>query len=162
MSRLVIRFKAFLAALFGMLFLVTVAHACSCESYGEPRSDAKEYYTTKFKGAIFTGTLRKITHDPARDSGGITFSELLIEVDQYWLGVTKLEMTVLVPGPNTSCWFSWKTGQKSFFIAAEFGGRLYDSYCDRANWGGGKGSGTTWEDYTLSVLGKAKNFGKPK
>lgn len=140
----------------GILAALDVS-ACSCETYGMPRSDAKEYYGTKFKGSIFTGTVKEIIHDPKSDDGGITFSQLLVEVDQYWLGVDKAVTTVLAPGPNTSCWFDWKVGQTDFFIASFSKDGLYFSHCDLANWGGSY-SQKGWLDYTNKILGRPKSF----
>ena len=136
--------------------------ACSCETYGQPRTDAGEYYTKKFNGAIFTGTIASIKHDPASDSGGITYSELTVDVDQYWLGVNKPSIVLLVAGPNTSCWVDWKIDSEGFFIGSkEDYGRLYYSYCDVANWKFGDSESSLIE-YTTNLLGKAKSFPKRK
>jgi len=136
-------------------------YACSCETYGQPRKDAREYYTKKFKGAIFTGTVESIEHDPAYEGGGITYSKLKIAVDQFWLGVRTRSMLIEVPGPNSSCWFGWKTGQEGFFIAETFEGGLQYAGCDVANWRPSN-SKTTLTDYTTKLLGKPKSFPKPK
>ena len=135
--------------------------ACSCETYGQPRTDAGEYYTKKFNGAIFTGTIASIKHDPASDSGGITYSELTVDVDQYWLGVTDARTAILVPGPNTSCSVDWKLGEKGFFIASNVHGRLHYAACDIANWRPDN-SETEIVDYTTNLLGKPKSFPKAK
>jgi hypothetical protein len=149
----------------GVLFLFMIASldalACSCETYGQPRKDAKEYYTKEFKGAIFTGTVESIEHDPAYEGGGITYSKLKIVVDQYWLGVLTPSMLIEVPGPNTSCWFGWKTGQEGFFIAEAFEGGLQYAGCDVANWKPSN-SKATLEAYTAKILGKPMSFPKPK
>lgn len=149
--------KTLFAATFGVLLFYSSSYACACETYRVPRADAKQYYLKEFRGAIFTGTVKSIEHDPAKDSGGITYSKLLIDVDRYWLGVSKPETTVFVAGPNTSCWFDWKLGQKSFFIAKRLKGGLFYSPCDVLNWGGTQGS-VEWEDYTKRVLGNSKRF----
>lgn len=135
--------------------------ACSCETFGQPRRDAREYYTKKFGGAVFTGTIRAIKHDPAAASGGITTSSLTVEVDEYWLGVTEPLLTVLTYGPNTSCSINWKIGTKDFFIASKYDSRLYHADCDLANWGARYPS-AKWADYTLKVLGRAKRFPKAR
>jgi hypothetical protein len=124
---------------------------------GNHRADAKEYYRKKFNGAIFTGTIKEIKHDPEANSGGITFSELRIEVGQYWLGVTKPDIVLLTHGPNTSCWVDWKLGEKYFFIASNINGRLYRSMCDLANWGGNYPN-SVWSDYIRKILGPSKSF----
>ncbi|MEO8647998.1 MAG: hypothetical protein ABI539_02410 [Acidobacteriota bacterium] len=66
-------------------------------------------------------------------------------------------MTVLVVGPNTSCWFDWKVGQTDFFIASKEGAQLYDAFCDRANWGGSYPE-AEWLNYTNKILGRPKSF----
>jgi len=147
------------------LFLVLLlpsakTFACSCESYGTPRKDAKEYYTKKFDGAIFNGTVASIKHDPAYDEGGITFSELTINVNQYWLGVNSPTIVLLVPGPNTSCWFDWKIGQEALFIASKYEGNLQLAICDLANWKPSN-SEANLDEYTTGLLGKPKSFPKP-
>lgn len=154
-------FPLYLLAIVAIFLVAGSANACSCETYGQPRKDAKEYYRKKFDGAIFTGTIKEIKHDPAADSGGITYSELRIEVDQYWLGVIKPDIVLLVPGPNTSCWVDWKLGEKDFFVTSYSNGRMYHSMCDLANWGGNYPS-SKWSDYTRKILGPAKSFAKPK
>lgn len=149
---------------FVLVFCSVAAHnvsACSCPTYGEPRHDAKEYYGKKFKGAIFTGTIKEIIHDPKSEDGGITFSQLRIEVNKYWRGVNKPVVTILAVGPNTSCWFDWKLGQTDFFIAAKEGAHLYYSYCDLANWGGSYPN-RVWLDYTNKILGRPKSFTRKK
>lgn len=143
------------------LFSAISAFACSCETYGQPRADAKEYYTKKFRGAIFVGTIKAFKHDPAAGLGGLTWSELSVEIDEYWLGVSKPLVTVLTDGPNSSCFQDWKTGTKSFFIATEHNGRLYRAICDLANWGGDYPS-VKWADYTTEILGQSKRLSKPK
>jgi hypothetical protein len=155
------RFPMCLLALVVGFLAVTNADACSCETYGQPRKDAKDYYQKKFDGAIFTGTIKEIKHDPNSDSGGITYSELRIEVDQYWLGPVKEDVVLLVPGPNTSCWLDWKLGKKKFFVASNSNGSSYYSICDVANWGGTYPS-SKWSDYTRKILGSAKSFPKGK
>lgn len=147
------------------LFLVLLlapanTFACSCETYGEPRKDAKDYYTKKFNGAIFTGTVASIKHDPASDAGGITFSELTINVNQYWLGVSSPTIVLLVPGPNTSCWLDWKSGQEDFFIGSNYEGKLHLALCDWANWKPSD-SKANYTEYTTGLLGKPKSFPKP-
>lgn len=143
------------------MFSASTVKACSCETYAQPRKDAKEYYRKKFDGAIFTGTIKGIIHDPAADAGGITFSELRIEVDQYWSGVTNPNIVLLVLGPNSSCWVDWKLGEKHFFVASKSNGRLYRSMCDIANWGGNY-PGSEWSDYTRKILGPSRSFPKTK
>jgi hypothetical protein len=137
------------------------AFACHCDTYGEPRKDAKEYYTKKFDGAIFTGTVTSIRHDPKYDQGGITDSELTIRVDQHWLGVTKPTMVLRVHGPYSTCWFNWKVGDERFFIAVRWKGIFYDAFCDRANWMPSN-SDLSLEEYTTKLLDKPKSFPKPK
>ncbi len=161
MKRLLGRWPLYLFSIATVFIVVGRANACSCETYGQPRKDAKEYYRKKFDGAIFTGTIKEIKHDPAVDSGGITFSELWIEVDQYWLGVTKSDIVLLVMGPNTTCWVDWKLGEKYFFIGSNLNGRLYNSMCDIANWGGDYPN-SKWSDYTRKILGRSKSFPKNK
>lgn len=154
-------FPLYLFAIIASLLSAGNAFACHCETYGQPRKDAKEYYRKKFDGAIFTGTIKEIKHDPADALGGLTYSELLIEVEQYWLGAIKPEVTLLVYGPNGTCWQGWKVGEKHFFVASKFNGRLYHSMCDLANWGGSYPS-SKWSDYTRKILGPPKSFAKPK
>ena len=137
------------------------ALACSCETYGEPRKDAKEYYTKKFDGAIFTGKVLSMKHDPAYEAGGITESELTIGVDQYWLGVKTPTVILMVSGPNTSCWFDWKVGEEGFFVAGKFRGTFYLAFCDQANWMP-YDSNVSVQEYTTKLLGKPKSFPKPK
>jgi hypothetical protein len=149
-----------LLPLFTILVMGYEVYACSCETYGQPRKDAREYYTKKFDGAIFTGTIKAIKHDPAADSGGITMSKLTVEVDEYWRGVTNQLLTVHVFGPNTSCSVDWKVGTKMFVIASRYKGELYRSDCDLVNWGGYYPE-AKWADYTRRTLGRARRFRKP-
>lgn len=134
MMRSLGKFPSFLLPLLITFFAAYEVRACSCETYGQPRKDAREYYTKKFDGAIFIGTIKAIKHDPAADSGGITMSKLTVEVDEYWRGVTNQILTVHVVGPNTSCSVDWKVGTKMFAIASRYKGQLYRSDCDLANW----------------------------
>lgn len=151
------RFSLLWLSLLTILLASYESYACSCETYGQPRKDAEQYYKKKFDGAIFTGTIKAIEHDPTADAGGITMSQLTIEVDEYWLGVSKQLLTVHVAGPNTSCSIDWKIGTKMFVIASRFDGRLYRSDCDLANWGGFYPD-AKWAGYTLRTLGRAKRF----
>ena len=146
-----------------LVLLLTPAStfACSCETYFTPRKDAKEYYTKKFDGAIFNGTVASIKHDPASDAGGITFSELTINVNQYWLGVSNPTIVLLVPGPNTSCWMRWKAGQEDFFIGSNYEGKLHFALCDLVNWQPSDSKADLTE-YTTNLLGKPKSFPKPQ
>ena len=149
-----------IAGVLVVLFVIASMNAfgCSCETYGVPRKDAKEYYTKKFDGAIFLGTVASIKHDPKSNEGGITFSELTVNVSQYWRGVTKPTFALLVAGPNTSCWFDWKVGEESFFIVDE---NRYLSICELANWKPSDSKSPITE-YTTELLGKSKSFTKPK
>jgi hypothetical protein len=160
-----IRFRKALLRIFPLFLALLLApastFACSCETYGVPRNDAKEYYTKKFDGAIFTGTVASIKHDPASDSGGVTYSELTINVDQYWLGVNGPKIVLLVPGPNTSCWLDWKNGQENFFIGSNYEGKLHFALCDRLNWKPSDSKADLTE-YTTRLLGKPKSFPKPR
>lgn len=156
-----VRYLLYLPAFLTILVWANGALACSCETYGQPRKDAQEYYRKKFDGAIFTGTIKEIKNDPAAAAGGITFSELRIDVDQYWLGVAKPNVAVFVYGPDTSCWADWKAEEKAFFIASNHDGRLYYSVCEVVNWVGSYPD-SDWSDYTRKVLGPPKSFLKNK
>lgn len=155
------RIFVFVLSVIGPFILHGEAIACSCESYGQPRGDAKKYYRTVFDGSIFTGTIIEIKHDPRADDGGITYSELQIEVEEYWLGVKNSTLSVFVAGPNTSCYVDWKVKQKTFFIAQRMDGKLYYSNCDLANWGGTYPK-SDWSKYTNTILGKPQKFAKTK
>lgn len=147
-----------------LLFIALVdAYACGCETYREPRKDAREYYTEQFGGAIFTGTVVSIKHDPKHDEGGITYSDLIVNVNQYWLGVTKPTLVLKVSGPNTSCWLDWKVGEEHFFVVKNSHGALYYAYCDRLNWTPFIASKSELVEYTTNLLGKKpRSFPKPK
>ena len=147
---------AFLVLIFG----TQQTFACSCETNDQPRKDAREYYTKIFDGAIFTGTIKAI-NNPATADGGITMSELSVEVDEYWLGVTTKTVSVLVFGPGTSCSNDWKVGTKTFFIASRYKNLLFMAICDLANWGGDYPN-AKWAEYTYKTLGPSKRFPKPK
>jgi hypothetical protein len=155
----ILKIAIVLMTLLGLAAIDT--HACSCNSYGVPRKDAKEYYAKKFDGAIFTGTVASIKHDPAFEDGGITFSDLTVNVNQYWLGVTKPTVVLKVHGPNSTCWFNWRVGDERFFVAGESDGIFYDAYCDLANWMPFN-SKVSFAEYTTSLLGKPKSFTKSK
>jgi hypothetical protein len=140
-------------------------YGCACFTYGTPRRDAKEYYSDKFDGAIFTGRVTSIKHIPAADEESLEYSELTIKVNEYWLGVSSPKIVLLTSGgPKSSCWKSWKigkVGRQVFFISNKIDGRLYYSYCDVANWNFGS-SDEDFIKYTTGVLGKPKSFQKPK
>lgn len=146
---------AFLVLIFG----TQQTFACSCETDDQPRKDAREYYTKIFDGAIFTGTIMAISDDPESTKGGITMTELSVEVDEYWVGVTKKDLTVLVYGPGNTCSTEWKVGTKTFFIASRYNGRLYRALCEIANWGG-YFPDANWKEYTYKTLGQSKTFRK--
>jgi len=147
-----------LLLLLSTMFLATTGvMACSCETYNQPRPDAREYYRKKFHGAIFTGTIQAVRNEP-EGSAGITTTELTVEVDEYWAGVTKPFLTILSVGAE-SCGLEWRIGKKAFFIAEKYDGQLYESMCERANWGG-QYPEAKWTSYTLKVLGRAKRFPK--
>jgi hypothetical protein len=133
------------------------AFACSCDTYGQPRKDAKEYFTKEFDGAIFTGTVLSIKHSPE----AFAQSELTMAVDQFWLGVKSPTIKLLVSGPD-SCWYGWKLGQPRFIIARNFDGTLVSAVCDMENWMPFN-SNEKLPEYTTNLLGiKPKSFPKPK
>jgi hypothetical protein len=147
-----------ISPLFLVLLLAPAStFACSCETYFTPRKDAKEYYTKKFDGAIFTGTVASIKHDPS--NGGA--SELTINVNQYWRGVSGPTVVLVVFGLTTSCWADWKTDQDGFFIASNHEGTLHYDLCDVANWKP-IDSKLNLTEYTTRLLGKPKSFPKPQ
>jgi len=133
----------------------TSVMACSCETYGKPRSDAKDYYLTKFNGAIFSGTVTSVKNEP--DNGGITLSEVSFDVDTSWVGVKKRVVVIKTFGPGTDCSPGLTVGTKTFIIAGRHDRTLFFSACELVNWPGSYPN-TEWSDYTSKTLGKGRTF----
>ncbi len=138
--------------------------ACVCVSMGFTDSEAKAHYNVKtFEGAIFTGKIKSIRDLPEGEDWGdgivVPLQELDIEIEQYWFGVGKSELTVSTLGPGTSCSVDWEKDRTLFFIASRNKRGLNIGSCDLSNWRGTYPN-AEWADYTKRILGPAKSFPK--
>jgi len=141
----------------GILCAAEYVRGCQCQTYNQPRTDARSYYTTKFDGAIFTGTITAIRSEA--NAAGIASDEIEVSVDEQWRGIAT--QTVIVRSPDASCGIHRKVGEKDFFIASRGQDGLSLALCDLANWGA-QYSAPGWRAYTERILGKPGSLHKRK
>ena len=151
----------------GVFFVLSnatnIARACGCPSVGQPLDKLRAYYKESFSGAVFTGKIRTVRDAPGIGVGDFNFalSEVVIDVDLYWLGVSEPVVTAYTLAKGTSCSVEWETGKNLFFIASRQNDRLHIGMCDLSSWIG-RYPDKEWSDYTEQVLGPAKSFIKTK
>jgi hypothetical protein len=153
--------KILLYAVFLMLAATSVASACSCPTIPISTEAARKYYQNEFRGAAFTGKITSVKQISAFQEGYWTSSirEVIVDVDLYWLGVDKPQMTIYTAPEGTSCSLILKKDETYFFRPSLHKGHLFFSMCDQPNWGGRYPS-KDWADYTTNILGPAKSFEK--
>src|SRR5687768_2564470 len=117
-NKSVFRSTLILAAL--VLVVPSIVNACVCMQIDMPIDKVRDYYKRSFMGAVFTGKIRTIRDLPLAESDELAFPmrELVIDIEQYWLGVKEPMIKAYTLGENTSCTVEWETGKTLFFIAS--------------------------------------------
>ncbi len=165
--------KIFKLSLLFVLFLVcsSVVIACVCQPPPYMSEEMlKDYYQRRFSGAVFTGKIKSIVVIPGSPRPKVKNErfplvelqrvELLIDVEQFWLGVDSREIKITTLG-ESSCAGGWKKDVTEFFIATRREGKLHIDACD-FNYLIWKGTypNKEWADYTFKILGPSKAFPK--
>ena len=156
--------RAILVLTFGLIVSMTldvaVASACTCVQVLASDEAMTDFYRNKFDGAAFTGKVKSIREIPAfTDDSDSRMRELIVDVDQFWKGVSAPEMKIYTDSGRTSCSLSFEKDKEYFFLPNLWKGHLMSSMCDFSNYKG-KYPEKEWSDFTESVFGPAKSFAK--
>ena len=155
--------KSMLATAFGLIVLTlsaSVASACVCVQIPSSDEAIAAYYRNKFEGAAFTGKVKSVTEIPGfGDDASSRMREIIVDVDQFWKGVSAPEMKIYADSGRTSCSLSFEKDKEYFFLPNVWKGHLFSSMCDFTNFRG-RYPDKEWSDFTESVFGPAKTFPK--
>jgi hypothetical protein len=140
--------------------LPAIASACSCVQIPASDEAMTDFYRNRFDGAAFTGKVKSVREIPGfSDDADSRMREIIVDVDQFWKGVSTPEMKIYTDSGRTSCSLSFEKDKEYFFLPNLWKGHLFSGMCDFSNYRG-KYPEKEWSDFTESVFGPAKSFSK--
>jgi hypothetical protein len=160
------KFILFAAAILFVAIFSQNSYGCSCVTAESEEKDpqkikesARKFYLNEFKGAVFTGKVLKIESiEVAIDENlKILNKKITIQVEKYWLGVTKPEMFIYTGNGDGDCGVNFSVGNRYFFYPQLFQGKLQTGICDYVSDIEMDADGKSAKFFN-EILGEAKTF----
>ena len=93
------------------------------------KEEIKKYYLEEFKGAIFIGEVLSVKKTTVKWFNENTImNEVEIEVEKYWTGVDKSEITIYTGVGPGDCGTEFKIGKKYYLNLNKVGGLLWATF----------------------------------
>jgi hypothetical protein len=107
----------------------TFACECSWENPKMSKAEAKNFYLKNFNGAVFKGKVIEVKEELIDwDTEQTPFRKITVEVEEYWVGVNKPQMTIYTM--NGGCGLDFEKGKQYFFAPSIYKERLVSMVCD--------------------------------
>jgi hypothetical protein len=127
-------FLVILVGCFGAFPLENIACSYIKTDIKLSKAEVRKYYLEQFKGAIFTGKVLSVKDEWVRWFDNFSLmKEVIIEVDEYWVGVEHPQMKIYTGTGEGDCSADFKIGEIYFINVDKTGGVLWSTFYNSSN-----------------------------